>query len=500
MTGLGAASCGLGWSNYNPRSLGAQGFLGRNAPGYCTDYATSNRYDSCHPRAVSQSASGVKEEVPPECRQKCDWDTVAPSVEQLVLCAICLALVSVTRVLLQMFLVKFLHQHEPLESLAFPMWEGPVFLTQFIGITEALCGLLGSGCVWIVVVSALLVCAGPVAFVIYAGYALHARRADGSLAYERAPWPSCAELRERWSSAKWFGKYYAVQDYLTGLKCRGEWGADSSAGRHWSFIVGDFTKFAYLYCIWLLVKKLLLTATMQHIDGGANAVIALSLQGIDTVLLVLLLPFNDMQTTAIEAVAGIIAAIAYLSIAVPILDIQLPELDLPYYVKFLLASTGAILAGVCSALESATRLLRALLICSGALALPAIIIPEHVAIDVLTGTGAGAIVAGNVADDLIARARAYAEGEEEEKDAVDGYEDALGKHTSDSDSHLSQCKVGVCEPGEGEFSAGGEAFGPNSEHEEGNGGLDLWCPLLGLMPSFDAPILRRRRQWHSLPR
>jgi len=219
-----------GWSNYNPRNLGVQGFLGRRnkAPRYCANYSTST-YDTCTPGA----APARQADPPPECRQLCDWDTVAPSVEQLVLCAIALALVSVARILFQLVLAHCFHTAE-LTALSFPMWEGPVFLTQFMAMSEALLGLLGTGCVWIVVVSAVLLCLGPVAFIVYAGYALHARKADGSLQYERRPWPSCAEFRARWSSAKWFGKYWALQDYWAELKTRGAWGDATRPGRHWS--------------------------------------------------------------------------------------------------------------------------------------------------------------------------------------------------------------------------------------------------------------------------
>ena len=223
-----------GWSNYNPRNVGAQGFLGRRAPTYCANYSTSTTYDTCTPGpGAARSATQADPPLPPECRDKCDWDTIASSVEQLTLCAVALALVSVARILLQLVLAHCFHV-EDLTSLAFPMWEGPVFLTQFMALTEALLGLLATGCVWIVVVSAVLVCLGPVAFIVYAGYALHARKQDGSLQYERSPWPSSADLRARWSSAKCVGKYWALQDYWSELKKRGGWGDDSRPGRHWS--------------------------------------------------------------------------------------------------------------------------------------------------------------------------------------------------------------------------------------------------------------------------
>lgn len=65
---------------------------------------------------------------------------------------------------------------------------------------------------------------------------------------------------------------------LHGRAGSGEWVTENKIGTHWAFLVGDFTRFAYLYCIWLLFKKIALTSSMEHSDGALNASIALVLQ------------------------------------------------------------------------------------------------------------------------------------------------------------------------------------------------------------------------------
>ena len=175
--------------------------------------------------------------------------------------------------------------------------QGPVFLTQFMAISESLIRLVGVECPAIQAGAGVLLAAGPVAFMAYAAYKLFAHRQNGDLEYEPAAWPSWTECKDTMAQAKWYGKIYALQDYLGALKIRGGWSDASDAGRRWGFLMGSFTRFAYLLCVWLMIKKVLLLTTMEHLDGEVNAGTALTLQFLDTLIVVVLLPFNDMQVT-----------------------------------------------------------------------------------------------------------------------------------------------------------------------------------------------------------
>ena len=104
--------------------------------------------------------------------------------------------------------------------------------------------------------------------------------------------------------APWYLKAYTLYDYWLNAKVRGEWSEETTAGRHWGYFVGDFTKLAWFYCVWLLVRKVMLVAFLELTDGSLNAGMSLVLQLVDTGMLLFLWPFNDSQTTFVEAVAG----------------------------------------------------------------------------------------------------------------------------------------------------------------------------------------------------
>ena len=123
--GLTSASGGFGWSNYNPRNVGAAGFLGRSAPAYCSNYSDADRAGKTVSKqdqiVTTQTDDGS---VPPECEFGCDWDRGAESVEQLVLCALCLVLVALARIFFSALVVHVFKRELP-ASMTFPMWEGP---------------------------------------------------------------------------------------------------------------------------------------------------------------------------------------------------------------------------------------------------------------------------------------------------------------------------------------------------------------------------------------
>ena len=117
---MSTASCGFGWSNYNPSNVGTDGFLGRNAPEYCANF-TKTTESSCN-KAKPKINTARRDEIPPECQEQCGWDSVAPSLEQLLMCAFCLVLVSAARTVISAILVHCFRQ-EPSTSMQFPMWE-----------------------------------------------------------------------------------------------------------------------------------------------------------------------------------------------------------------------------------------------------------------------------------------------------------------------------------------------------------------------------------------
>jgi len=102
-------ACVSGWSNYNPSSVGAEGFLGRVAPPHCLELRSAARSGCPGEAARSEGAAASRRasgevaaaaadaevglaggELPMECQDKCDWDTYAPDLEQFIMCLVCL--------------------------------------------------------------------------------------------------------------------------------------------------------------------------------------------------------------------------------------------------------------------------------------------------------------------------------------------------------------------------------------------------------------------------
>ena len=264
---------------------------------------------------------------------------------------------------------------------------------------------------WWQVGASLVFAAGPVGFLLFAAFSLYKHKSRGNLEYEKAEWPSFTACRESMGAAKFYAKPYALYDYWCNLKVRGGWSDGTVSGRHWSFFIGDFSKFAWFYCLWLFFRKIAISAIMTLSDGSLNAGLAVATQLLDATMLLLLLPYNDLQVTGIEAITGLTNSLAAFSLAMPVWGLSLPGLTLPPGPQFLLVSFGALLAGISSFLGAAIKFVRSLLLLSGLISLGS----DNVALNILTGTGAGGLVAGYLIDEAILSATTG--NEQDEPDA-----------------------------------------------------------------------------------
>jgi hypothetical protein len=110
------------------------------------------------------------------------------------------------------------------------------------------------------------------------------------------------------------------------------------------------TGIGWIYAIFLLLKRLLLSATLEFTEGAINASMSLTLQSLDSALLLLLRPYSDAQATASEALAGLGDLSAYLAISLPVLFGPSVYIgDLP---TLILASWGVLVKLCTSVMES----------------------------------------------------------------------------------------------------------------------------------------------------
>ena len=103
----------------------------------------------------------------------------------------------------------------------------------------------------------------------------------------------------------WFGSAFE----------RGGW-EDSAVSAHWGFLVGDFCMGAWIYSVWLLVKRLLISTVLNLVDGALNALLSVAIQFVDTGLLLYMQPYIDRRTAFTETFGAITNLLVMLCIYV----------------------------------------------------------------------------------------------------------------------------------------------------------------------------------------
>ena len=125
---------------------------------------------------------------------------------------------------------------------------------------------------------------------------------------------------------------------------RGSWN-DTQYTAYWGFLLGNFCASTWAYAIWMLVKRLWITTTLNLFDGKTNAVLALTVQFWDTGLLFYLRPYVDVRVNISECLGGLTNLLGYLAISTPIL---LDDAALPFifgdFTSMLLATSATIIS------------------------------------------------------------------------------------------------------------------------------------------------------------
>jgi hypothetical protein len=195
---------------------------------------------------------------------------------------------------------------------------GPVLMTQMIAMTDAAFAGIGSGCTAWMSVGFLLLLFGPLGFLVLVSWRIFGHIKTGDLKFEASPRPTMAGLRVSLNEAPGcFGKVKALKTFYGEWRAKGEWNSDNLHARHYTFVLGDMSKLGAAYAIFLLAKRIYMTATLELSDGSLNAGLCVFMQTLDSILLSILRPFNDGQATTTEIVAGFSNVAAYVALGLP---------------------------------------------------------------------------------------------------------------------------------------------------------------------------------------
>jgi hypothetical protein len=247
-------------------------------------------------------------------------DVIFTELEQFSTCIILLLSVTCIRSTVAFIIGKVLRKEVP-PAMIFPMWEGPVFLTQFLAICDSMAGIITSKCVWHRALAYVIFGVLPVSFMIFAIVRLRKHINDKTLIYLKRPQPS---LKEIWKKGKTTKGFFPKILYFYGAhknrNFRGDWNDDNPTARKWAFVIASYTGFAWLFAVYCLFRKLLLALILNVLEARDNAISMLALQSLDTLLIIVYRPFSEGSTLQQEITGGITNLLAVTSICVPVVS------------------------------------------------------------------------------------------------------------------------------------------------------------------------------------
>ena len=180
----------------------------------------------------------------------CSWDSVAPSVEKIVLCVMILSAVFCVRSLLVLVVQKCFKKEAP-TSLLFPLWEGPFVLIQYLAICDSTFEAIDTYCPLGVSIGASVLMFGPLMLMmsVLAYLRPHINK-NGDELFEVLPRPPGISmmLRKLYSTPGFFAKWALYRDWKDRAYNRGSWDDSDPQIRRWSWLIGDYMGSAWLFC------------------------------------------------------------------------------------------------------------------------------------------------------------------------------------------------------------------------------------------------------------
>ena len=149
--------------------------------------------------------------------------------------------------------------------LMFPNWEGPLLLVHWFGMCEALAVTMGRPCPTWYGLAAAIVFFGPILFMLYCIFKITRmirRQEIEFIEHDPYPWSDCrAEMNKRGVC----GKAKLLYKFYTHKRHKGDWELKDDKGMFWHFLLKDFTGKTWKYCLWILLRKLMLAGTIRSL-------------------------------------------------------------------------------------------------------------------------------------------------------------------------------------------------------------------------------------------
>jgi len=103
------------------------------------------------------------------------------------------------------------------------------------------------------------------------------------------------------------------------LRTRGDWVWDTRAAHRWKFLLSDFSERGWFYGVWVIMKKVWLSAAMALSGGMLQAVLAIGAQFTDAAVICTVRPYGDRQQTGTEIFSGLTTLLSFVAIGVTVM-------------------------------------------------------------------------------------------------------------------------------------------------------------------------------------
>ena len=189
-----------------------------------------------------------------------------------------------------------------------------MFLAEFIAVvSSAFLAVLTSCSAW-TVVGYVLLSVVPLGFILVSGIVLGRHVFAEHMVYEsydakadppRVP-PSFAEMRKSVEGSTGIvPRAMRLREWYLAVEARGWWKDGSQNAWGLKFLVGDYVGSAWFFGLWLLAKKVLLSAATTVVDGHGGAIFCIVVQTFDTILILVFRPYVSKVTCLSECFAGL---------------------------------------------------------------------------------------------------------------------------------------------------------------------------------------------------
>jgi len=182
-----------------------------------------------------------------------------------------------------------------------------VLLAQYLALCDVTFMAVISACSWHITVAVGILVFGPIAIMLFALIEIHPHiKANDHLYQERQNVPSFrALLRKLYKTPGCLPRMGVLRAFQDQWSAKGDWCYDDHKIHRWNWLITSYAGGMWMFAVWVLFKRIWMSATVNMTDGRLNAAMSLGFMIFDSGIIVFLRPYNDFKTELIQACAAL---------------------------------------------------------------------------------------------------------------------------------------------------------------------------------------------------